>query len=286
MSYAKPDALTSTDWLASHLNDSNLRVIDATWYLPGQGKKGADDFAQSRIPGAVYWDLDAIADTSSDLPVTIPSAEVFAAAMKRLGIGPATHVVAYDRSGIMSAARVWWMLRYFGHDKVSVLDGGFPKWQKENRSIETSAPRAPAAAGEFVARPRPELIRTFGPMMDTVRARASQVVDARGAARYAGTEKETRPNTRSGHMPGSLNLPFGNILDGASKTVLPADQLAERFRAAGVDVNEPIVVSCGSGVSSPVLALGLYLLGRPDVAVYDGSWNEWGRNPEALIEGS
>jgi thiosulfate/3-mercaptopyruvate sulfurtransferase len=286
MSYAKPDALVSTDWLASHLNDADLRIIDATWYLPGQGKKGADDFAQSRIPGAVFWDLDAVADTSSDLPVTIPSANVFAAAMGKLGIGPDTRVVAYDRSGIMSAARVWWMLRYFGHDKVAVLDGGFPKWQKEGRALETGASKAPANAGAFVAKPRPELIRIFDSMLETVCSRASQVVDARGAARFAGIEKETRPNTRSGQMPGALNLPFGNILDGTAKTVLPADQLAERFRAAGVDPAKPIVVSCGSGVSSPVLALGLYLLGRPDVAVYDGSWNEWGCKPEAPIEGS
>jgi thiosulfate/3-mercaptopyruvate sulfurtransferase len=234
----------------------------------------------------VFWDLDAIADTSSDLPVTIPSAETFTAGMSKLGIGPNTRVVAYDRSGIMSSARVWWKLRYFGHDKVAVLDGGFPQWQREGRPIETGAPKTPMIGNSFVAKPRPELIRVFDTMLETVRSRVAQVLDARGAARFAGTEKETRPNTRSGHMPDALNLPFGNILDGTSKTVLPADQLAERFRAAGVDTSKPVVVSCGSGVSSPVLALGLYLIGKPDVAVYDGSWNEWGRRPEAPVKES
>jgi thiosulfate/3-mercaptopyruvate sulfurtransferase len=182
----------------------------------------------------------------------------------------------------MSAARVWWMLRYFGHDAVAVLDGGMPKWKAEGRALEAGTGSPAKVLMPFEPRPRSELLARFEDMMAHVTGGRSQILDARGAARFRGEEGETRPNTRSGHMPGALNLPYGALL-ASDKTMLSPKALAEKFAHAGLETDRPVVVSCGSGVSSPVLALGLFLTGRPDVVVYDGSWNEWGAHPDAPV---
>lgn len=273
--------IVDTAWLADRLGDKTLRIVDATWYMPGSPRKGQDDFLAGHIPGAVFWDVDAIADVTAPLPVTMPSAAQFADQMTGLGIGPDTQVVVYDGSGIMSAARVWWMLRYFGHDAVAVLDGGMPKWKAEGRALE-AGPAAAKSASPFEARPRPALFASLADMKAHAAGSGTQILDARGGARFRGEEAETRPNTRAGHMPGALNLPYGNIL-GADKTMASPAVLTEKLEKAGVAGDRPIVVSCGSGVSSPVLALGLFLIGRSDVSVYDGSWNEWGAHPDAPV---
>lgn len=283
MPYARPDALVSTDWLAGHLDDAGVRVVDATWYLPNQKRTGREDFDERRIPGAVFWDIDAIADPATDLPHMLPNAAAFAAAMGALGIGDGMRVVVYDSFGLMSAARAWWTLRHFGHDAVAVLDGGMPKWLAESRPVERTPPRAPAPA-RFTAKPRPALARSLDAMRRNLDSRAEQVLDARSAGRFAGTEPELRPQCRSGHIPGSLNLPFGDLIDPATKTVRPAEALAQRFAAAGVDPARTVITSCGSGITACVLALGLHLVGRDDVAVYDGSWTEWGGRRDTPVE--
>lgn len=274
--------VVDTAWLAEGIGNETLRIVDATWYMPGSPRKGYDDYVAGHIPGAVFWDVDAISDPAAPLPVTIPTKEQFAAHMLRLGIGPTTQVVVYDGSGIMSAARVWWMLRYFGHDAVAVLNGGMPKWKAEGRALETGEVAPTTKVGAFEPRPRAELLARFEDMMAHVVGGRSQILDARGAARFRGEEAETRPNTRPGHMPGALNLPYGTLLT-TDKTMLSPKLLAEKFAQAGLETDRPVVVSCGSGVSSPVLALGLFLTGRPDVGVYDGSWNEWGAHRDAPV---
>ncbi|MGE0747734.1 MAG: 3-mercaptopyruvate sulfurtransferase [Rhodospirillales bacterium] len=283
MPYAKPDALVSTEWLAAHLDDPKVRAVDATWYLPNQKRTGREDFDERRIPGAAFWDIDAIADPATDLPHMLPDAAAFAAAMGALGIADDNRVVVYDSFGLMSAARAWWTLRHFGHDAVAVLDGGMPKWLAEGRPVERGAPRPPAPA-RFTARPRPALARGLDDMRRNLDTRSEQVLDARSAGRFNGTEPELRPQCRSGHIPGSLNLPFGDLLDPQTKTVRPAEALAQRFAAAGVDPAKPVITSCGSGITACVLALGLHLVGRDDVAVYDGSWTEWGGRRDTPVE--
>lgn len=271
-----------TLWLANNLDAENLKIVDATWYMPGSGSAGGDDYLEGHIPGAVHWDLDVISETDAPLPVTIPSAEDFDAHMSRLGIGSESAVVVYDGSGIMSAARVWWMLRYFGHDNVAVLDGGMPKWKAEGQQLERGQSSV-ALATSFVASPRPELFASLEDMLSHVSNSGTQIVDARGASRFRGEDAETRPNTRAGHMPGSLNLPFGTLL-ATDKTIALPDELERRFGDVGLDASKPVAVTCGSGISAAVLALGLFLIGKENVAVYDGSWNEWGAKPHAPVE--
>ncbi len=278
------DALVSPEWLAQRLNDPALRVVDATWYLPGQGRTGEQDYAQRRIPGAVFWDLEGIADRSTDLPTMLSQPAAFAADMARLGIGPATQVVVYNGAGVMSAPRVWWTLRYFGHTQVAVLDGGLARWLSEGRPVETGAPRPAPAAAAFAARPQAAMAWDVDAVRRNIDSRSVQLVDARSAARFNGTEAETRANCRSGHIPGSRNLPFNEIVDAKSKTMLPPAQIADRFARAGIDLGQPIVASCGSGVTAAVLALGLHLIGRPDTPIYDGSWSEWGTRRDTPVE--
>lgn len=273
--------VVSTAWLAEHLGEPDLRVLDATWYLPTAGRDARAEFAQGHIPGAAFFDIDAIKDAASPLPHMLPSAAEFARAVGALGVGAGDRVVVYGGRHAIASARVWWSFRVFGHDAVAVLDGGLPRWRAEGRALDVGEPTP--APRRFGARFRPELVRDFAAMRDNLRARRAQVVDARSAGRFHGTEPEPRPGLRGGHIPGSLNLPYDTLFDGEG-LLLPPGEVRRRFEAAGVDLGAPIITTCGSGVSAAVLALALYLLGCPDVPVYDGSWTEWASRPDAPVE--
>ncbi len=281
-SYAHPESLVSTEWLAAHLDAPDLRVVDGTYYLPMQGKDARAEYAERHIPGAVFFDIDEIADTDSDLPHMLPSPEKFASRVRRLGLGDGNRIVVYDAHGMMSAARVWWTFRVFGHNDVAVLDGGLPKWLREGRPVEETPPFP--RERHFTARFNHLMVRDREQMKANLASRREQVLDARDPGRFNGTAPEIWPGRRSGHIPGSLNLPYTSLLDPEAKTFLPADQLEERFRAAGVDLSKPVVTTCGSGVTAAVLAFGLHLIGHKDVAVYDGSWADWGRPGDTPVE--
>lgn len=275
------DPLVPTEWLAKQLGAPDLRVLDGSWHMPQLKRDPRAEFAQAHIPGAVFFDIDAIADHATDLPHMLPDAATFERAVGALGIGSGDRVVVYDVRGVISAARVWWTFRAFGHDAVAVLDGGLRRWRADGRPVESGAPAT--SPRTFKAVFRPELVRDLNAMRANLERRDAQVLDARSAGRFAGTEPEPRAGLRGGHIPGSLNLPYDTLYreDG---TLKPSAELRAAFQAAGLDLARPVVTTCGSGVTASVLALALYLVGRRDVAVYDGSWSEWGGAPDTPIE--
>lgn len=280
MDYVNPDALVSTDWLAGRLGD--VRVVDATYMLPNMAGRGRDAYEDGHIPGAVFFDIDAIRDDGTELPHMMPGPQKFSSMVGGLGIGDGDSVVVYDsHGGYLAAARVWWMFRAFGHRHVALLDGGLPKWMKEKRPLGDEIPDPPARS--FSARPNPDLVRGVGQMLENLDTKREQVVDARSAPRFKGLEPEPRPAGKRGHIPGSVNLPFTDLLDPDADFVMrPAPELARIFER--FDPERPIVASCGSGVTAAVLALGFYLMGRQDIAVYDGSWAEWGNRDDTPVE--
>jgi thiosulfate/3-mercaptopyruvate sulfurtransferase len=280
--YAHPESLVSTQWLARHLGDPDIRVADATYFLPSMGKNLQAEFEARHIPGSVLFDIDAIADRDNPLPHMLPSAEKFASHMRKLGIGDGNRVIVYDAHGLMSATRAWWMLRIFGHDDVALLDGGLPKWIAEGRPVE----EGPAKPRErhFTARFDHGKVRDKAQMKANMASKREQVLDARASPRFTGSEPDLWPGRRRGHIPGSHNLPFADLLNPTDKTLMSADQLTAKFRGAGIDLKKPVIATCGSGVTATVLAFGLHLLGHRDVAVYDGSWAEWGLPGDTPVE--
>lgn len=280
---APASPLVSTQWLADNLGRPGVVVLDATYHLPTAKRDPRAEYDREHLPGALFFDIDTIADPDSSLPHMLPSPESFARTVEALGIGSDDHVVAYDSYGLMSAARPWWMFRAFGHDRVSVLDGGLPKWKREGRPV-TDAKSVPAPVKRFQARPRPDLVRSKDQLLGNLKSRSEQVLDARAAGRFQGTAPEPRAGLRSGHIPGSINLPYNRLVDGQTQTVLPREALLAEFAKSGIDLRQPVVTSCGSGVTACVLALGLELAGAKRVAVYDGSWSEWGLPGNTPVE--
>ena len=276
------DPLVSTGWLAAHLGE--VQVVDATWFMPGEGRAGHAEYLTAHIPGAVFFDIDVIADQTVDLPHMLPTAQAFADAAGTLGLSRDATIVAYDSFGIRSAARVWWTLRVMGFAKVFVLDGGLKAWLAEGRATE--AGQATLPPGTLSPSLDAGLVRDLAAVKNLLESKAAQLVDARGAARFRGETPEPRAGLRSGHMPGARNTPVDTLLN-ADGTMKSVEELRPLFAAAKVNLAEPIVTTCGSGVTASVVALALARLGRLDVAVYDGSWTEWGgRSDTAVVTGS
>ena len=282
MTYANPDALVSTEWLAAHLEAPDVRVVDASRPLSAEDRDARAAYEARHIPGAVFFDIDEIADSENPLPHMLPSPEKFASLVSRLGLGDGHRIIAYDSAGLYSAGRAWWMFRVFGHDDIAVLDGGLPKWLREGRPTESGKPMP--GERKFTSSMNTLLVRDLDHMKENLESRREQVLDSRPAGRFAGTEPEPRPGLRSGHIPGSLNLPYTDILDPDTGTLRSADELHARVTEAGIDLDKPVITTCGTGVTAAALALALYLLGHGDAAVYDGSWTEWGGRDDTPVE--
>ena len=282
MPYAHPEALVSTEWLAAYLGDRRLRIVDSSFKLPGITPTAREDYDNGHIPGAVFFDIDDVCEPGTSLPHMIPSPDVFASKIGALGIGDDDRVVVYDSVGLSSAGRAWWMLRMFGHPNVALLDGGLPKWRAEGRPLDTVEPSP--ARRPFTPRFDPSLVRDKRALIDNLATRREQVIDARAAGRFDGTTPEVRPSLRSGHIPHSRNVPYELVTDPNTRRLKSADDLTRLFRDAGVALDRPIVTSCGSGVTACALSFALHLIGHSSVAVYDGSWSEWGLPGDTPVE--
>lgn len=273
--------LVSTDWLAQHLNAPDIRIADASWYLPQAGRDARAEYQAAHIRGAVFFDIDDLSDEGNPLPHMLAPPAKFATRMRKLGLGDGNLIIVYDGAGVHSAPRAWWMLRAMGHEEVAVLDGGFPKWKREGRPIEDLVPQP--YPRHFTPRPNNALQRDFAQLLENLSTPREQVIDMRGAGRFAGREAEPRPGVRPGHIPASLNIPYTELIDSAG-VLKPRDQLLELFSRRGVKLAQPSVTSCGSGITAAIGMLALTVAGAPDVALYDGSWAEWGGRMDAPIE--
>jgi thiosulfate/3-mercaptopyruvate sulfurtransferase len=280
MAYAHPESLVSTEWLAAHLDDPAVAIIDASFKMPGVAPTAAEDYATAHIPGAVFYDIDAVADHAIPLPHMLPQPEAFARIVGKLGLGDGQKIIAYDTAGT-AATRAWWMLRIMGHGDVAVLDGGLRKWKAEGRPLTATVPTP--AERRFTPRFDAALLRDQAQLLGNIASTREQVVDARAAPRYAGSVPEPRPGLRAGHIPGAVNLPWEELVEPKTGVMLPRDVLEARLRQAGLAPEKPIVASCGSGVSACVVAFAVHLAGWPAAAVYDGSWSEWGLPGETPV---
>lgn len=272
--------VVSFDWLAERLDDPAVKIVDASWYLPAQNRDPAGEYQAARIPGAVFFDQDAVVAPGSPLPHTLPGEAQFSAAMGGLGLSDTDTIIVYDAPGMFTAPRVWWMLRTFGARNAFVLDGGFDHWKAEGRPVETGIPAAPEPA-EFAASLHAEAVASFDDMMGIVVDGGSQIADARGPGRFTGAEPEPRAGMRSGHMPGAHNVPVMSL--SSSGKLKPLSELRTIFETAGIDLNEPVVTSCGSGVTAAVITLALQSLGHQNTRLYDGSWSEWGGRDDTPV---
>lgn len=279
--YDDPRTLVSTDWLADHLKDPDLRILDASWYLPQVGRDPKAEYNNAHIPGARFFDIDEIADQRSDLPHMAPPVEKFMSRMRAMGVGDGHQVVVYDGMGIMSAPRVWWTFRLMGKTDVAVLDGGLPKWVAEGRPTEDLPPMV--RDRHMTVQRQAHLVRDVTQVAAASKLGVPQIVDARSEGRFRGEEPEPRDGLRSGHIPGSRNVPFALLVndDGTMKS---PDALRVAFEAAGVDLAKPVITSCGSGVTAAVLSLALEILGHREHSLYDGSWAEWGMFSDLKVE--
>jgi thiosulfate/3-mercaptopyruvate sulfurtransferase len=273
-------SLVTTEWLAQHLRDPHVVIVDSSYFLPTQNRDAHAEYRAGHIPGAVFFDIEAISDHSTDLPHMLPGTTQFNAAVGALGIGDGDTIVTYDSVGLFSAARVWWTFRIFGAKKVFVLDGGLPQWKSEGRPLETGDTKR--SVREFHAEMDVGAVATMDDVQMAVNDSSTQVVDARSADRFRGEAPEPRPGLRSGHIPGSRTVPYGNLIENGH--LRPPEQIEAAFKAGGVDLDKPIITSCGSGVTAAILTFALHSLGKEPKGLYDGSWAEWGGRPELAIE--
>ncbi|WP_416369161.1 3-mercaptopyruvate sulfurtransferase [Tritonibacter mobilis] len=271
-----PKTLVSTDWLAAHLKDPDLRILDASWYLPQMERDAKAEYDAEHIPGARFFDIDEISDHRSDLPHMAPPVEKFMSRLRAMGVGDGHQVVVYDGAGLFSAARVWWLFRLMGQVNVAVLDGGLPKWKAEGRPLEDLPPVI--RDRHMTVRVQNQLVRDVTQVSSAAKLGDHEIIDARAAERFRGEAPEPRPGMRAGHIPGSKNVPFTTLLNDDG-TMKDADTLRRLFEAAGVDLTKPAITSCGSGVTAAVLSLAMERMGKHDHALYDGSWSEWGAFP-------
>lgn len=279
MTAARSKYVVTADWVQKQLGAPEFRIIDASWYLPAQNRNGAAEYAAGHIPGAVFYDQDAIADLSTGLPHSIPSPEEFAIAVEKLGISDTDTIVVYDGPGIFTAPRVWWLLRTMGAKNVYVMDGGLDGWKKEGRPLETDLPEP--APGHFRPHFNPAAVTSFDEMHDIVSSGSRQIADARGTGRFTGEEAEPRAGMRSGHMPGARSMPSGIFsVDGRLKDL---GALKTTFDSAGIDLDAPVVTTCGSGITAAIITLALHSLGHENNTLYDGSWSEWGGRADTPV---
>ncbi len=280
MPHSDPKTLVSTDWLGAHLQDPDLRILDASWYLPGNTRNARAEYDAAHIPGARYFDIDDVADLRSELPHTVPPVEKFISRMRAMGVGDGHQVVVYDSAGIFSAARVWWMFRLMGKTDIAVLDGGFAKWQAEGRPTEDMPPIV--RDRHITVQRQAHLIKDVTQVAAASKLGDYEIIDARSPERFRGDAPEPREGMRAGHIPNSRNVHYANLLneDGTMKT---RDALRAIFKAAGTDLSKPVITTCGSGVTAAILSLALERIGHERHALYDGSWSEWGMYDDLRI---
>lgn len=280
MAHDDPKTLVSTEWLSAHLKDPDLRLLDGTWFLPGDPRDAKADYTAKHIPGTRFFDIDDISDHRSDLPHMVPPVEKFMSRLRAMGVGDGHQVVVYDQHGLMSAARVWWLFRLMGQENIAVLDGGLPKWVAEDRPTEDMPPIVKDR--HMTVRRQNQMIKDVTQVAAASKLGDYEILDARAAARFRGEAPEPREGLRSGHIPGSKSVPYTDLLN-ADSTMKSPDALRAVFTSAGVDLSKPVITSCGSGITAAIINLALERTGKSDHALYDGSWTEWGAYPTVPV---